>query len=79
MTGADDPAPLFAEIDRDGDGMITREEWLEWRQQGFAGAADRDRMAVEDCELWDLTGRAVNRPALPPRARDRASPQPART
>ena len=60
MTGTDDPEALFAEIDRDGDGQISREEWLQWRQQGFAGAAAGDRMTVEDYERWDLTGRAVN-------------------
>jgi len=29
----------FIEADRDGDGRISRDEWMRWRERAFAGAA----------------------------------------
>jgi EF hand len=51
-----DPSATFAEIDADGDGEVSQEEWLLWREQGFAAATEGTggRMAVDDYGRWDL-------------------------
>ncbi len=57
MTEAEDADAVYAEIDTDGDGQISREEWLAWRESGFAEAAGEEgRMSVEDYERWQRGG-----------------------
>lgn len=58
--GTGDSAEAFAEIDEDGDGEISAEEWVRWREQGFAEAAQgSDEMPTTEFEEWrgaDITG-----------------------
>ncbi len=56
MAEAEDPEGLRAEIDTDGDGIISREEYIAWREQSFAEAAPEGRMAVEDYDRWWRSG-----------------------
>ncbi len=53
---AEDPEAVFAEADLDRDQVITREEWLAWRERGFAEAAPEGQMPVEDYAGWHLGG-----------------------
>ena len=32
--------PVFAEVDENGDGKVTREEWTSWNEQGFTAATE---------------------------------------
>ena len=50
--------PSFAEIDADGDGQISREEWVAFAEQRFAGAtaASGGQMSAEDYERWRQEG-----------------------
>ena len=50
--------PTFAEIDADGDGQISREEWVAFGEQSFAGATEASggRMSAEDYERWRQEG-----------------------
>lgn len=45
---------LFAQIDEDGDGQISREEWINWREGGFAEATQgtEGRMSAQEYETW---------------------------
>ena len=57
MTGSDDAEALWGQIDRDQDDQLTREEWRQWREQGFAEAAgDEGRMSAQDYETWESGG-----------------------
>ena len=56
MAEVDDPEQLFAEIDEDEDGVITREEWRQWAEEAFA-AADPEGLTQEQYEAWERTGR----------------------
>jgi hypothetical protein len=50
--------PTFAEIDQDGDGQISREEWVAFGEQRFAGATEASggRMSAEEYERWRQEG-----------------------
>jgi EF hand len=50
--------PAFAEIDADGDGAISREEWSGFGDRRFSGAAAASdgRMSVEDYDRWRKEG-----------------------
>jgi hypothetical protein len=58
--GTGEPGDVFVEIDQDGDGEISRQEWVSWREQGFAEAAEgSDEMPTSDFDEWrgaDITG-----------------------
>jgi hypothetical protein len=56
MVDVEDPEALFAEIDRAGDGVITREEWRQWAEEAFA-EADPEGLTQEQYEAWERTGR----------------------
>lgn len=56
MADVEDPEQLFAEIDRDEDGVITREEWRQWAEEAFA-EADPAGLTQEQYEAWERTGR----------------------
>jgi hypothetical protein len=32
--------PVFAEVDENGDGKVSREEWMGWNEQGFMAATE---------------------------------------
>lgn len=51
---AGDAQGMFAQIDEDGDGQISREEWMNWREQGFAEATQgtEGQMPAQDWETW---------------------------
>ena len=53
---AESDPTLFEQLDTDGDGQVSRDEWLEWRGAGFAEAAPEGRMSVEDYERWQSGG-----------------------
>jgi hypothetical protein len=50
--------PTFAEIDENGDGQISREEWTAFGEQRFAGAAKASggRMTTEEYNTWRQGG-----------------------
>lgn len=62
MTGSQDVQASFSEVDEDGDGQISREEWMNWREQGFAGATQgsEGRMSSQDFETWDTGGEVTS-------------------
>ena len=47
---AENPEQLFAETDQDGDGKISREEWMNWQQKSFTAATEstQGRMPTAD-------------------------------
>ena len=59
---SENPDQLFTETDQDGDGKISREEWMNWREQGFAGATQgsEGRMSSQDFETWDTGGEVTS-------------------
>jgi hypothetical protein len=50
--------PTFAEIDENGDGQISREEWVGFGEKRFAGASEASggRMSAEDYRTWRQKG-----------------------
>jgi hypothetical protein len=44
--------PVFAEVDENGDGKVSREEWMGWNEQGFTAAteASQGMMPTADYE-----------------------------
>ena len=50
--------PSFAEIDQNGDGQISREEWVAFGEQRFAGATEASggRMTTEEYNTWRQGG-----------------------
>jgi Ca2+-binding EF-hand superfamily protein len=49
---AENPEQVFTEVDQDGDGKISLEEWRNWHQQGFTAATEASggMMPVADYE-----------------------------
>jgi Ca2+-binding EF-hand superfamily protein len=49
---SENPEQLFTETDQDGDGKISREEWMNWQQERFTAAteATQGRMPTADYE-----------------------------
>jgi EF hand len=50
--------PSFADVDQNGDGQISREEWIAFGEQRFAGAAEASggRMSTEEYSTWRQQG-----------------------
>ena len=50
--------PKFDEADRNGDGQISREEWVGFTGERFAGATEASggRMGAEDYNSWREQG-----------------------
>jgi hypothetical protein len=50
--------PTFAEVDENGDGQISREEWVAYSDRRFAGATEASggRMSTEDYRAWREKG-----------------------
>jgi hypothetical protein len=50
--------PTFAEVDENGDGQISREEWVDFGERSFAGAAKASggRMTTEEYNAWRQGG-----------------------
>jgi len=48
------PSPTFSDIDEDGDGQVSRDEWASFSDRRFAGATEASggRMSAEDYEGW---------------------------
>jgi EF hand len=44
--------PVFAEVDENGDGKVSREEWMSWNEKGFTAAteASQGMMPTADYE-----------------------------
>ncbi len=61
LTGSKAVAATFEQVDEDGDGQISRAEWLLWRQQRFgeATAGTEGRMEAGQYETFDLGGEAT--------------------
>lgn len=61
MTGAQDAAASFAEVDADQSGQISRAEWTQWRQQRFdeAAAVTEGRMEAGQYETFETGGEAM--------------------
>lgn len=55
---AEDTETLFSEVDTDGDGEISRGEWIDWHQESFAGATQQSEgeMPTSDYETWYGSG-----------------------
>ena len=49
---AENLTEIFAQADQDGDGKISRDEWMRWHEQGFTAAteASEGRMPAVDYE-----------------------------
>jgi hypothetical protein len=59
MRGAEEGVgPAFADIDEDGDGAVSRDEWTRFGDRRFSGAAAASggRMSVEDYDRWRHEG-----------------------
>ena len=54
MTEAEEIGTLAAEVDQDGDGFITPDEWMAWHEQRFATVTEgtEGRMAAQDYERF---------------------------
>lgn len=54
MEEADDPEGLFAEVDTDGDGQISEDEWQTWQEARFAAATEgsEGQMTVEEYDRF---------------------------
>jgi hypothetical protein len=50
--------PTFSEADKNGDGQISREEWVGFSGERFAGATEASggRMSAEDYSAWRQKG-----------------------
>jgi hypothetical protein len=50
--------PTFAEVDENGDGAISREEWAGFSERRFAGATEASggTMSAEDYTTWREQG-----------------------
>jgi EF hand len=50
--------PTFAEVDQNGDGQISRDEWIAFGEERFAGAAKASggRMSTEEYSTWRQGG-----------------------
>ena len=50
--------PTFAEVDQNGDGEISREDWVGFSERRFAGATEASggQMSAEDYERWRQEG-----------------------
>ncbi len=50
--------PAFSDVDQDGDGSISRAEWVEFTEQRFGAAteATEGRMRAEDYTVWQEEG-----------------------
>ena len=48
------PGALFKEIDQDGDGQISRQEWSEWQEQSFSTATAKSGslMPAANYQKW---------------------------
>jgi EF hand domain-containing protein len=49
------PEADFTQVDQDGDGKISRDEWMKWHEQGFTAAteASEGRMPAVDYESME--------------------------
>ena len=63
--GADSPSELFEQVDEDGDGKVTRAEWMNWHEQGFTAATEESegQMPTADYEAMDWEKGAYVRPS----------------
>src|SRR5687768_17024685 len=62
---AENPDQLFAEADQDGDGKVSKVEWMNWHGKGFTAAtkASEGRMPASDYEALDWDKGAYVRPS----------------
>ena len=51
---AKDPDALFKEADQNGDGQISRQEWIDWRERDFTNATAKSSgmLPVADYQNW---------------------------
>ncbi len=61
MSEMEDAPGTFAQIDADGDGEISEEEWVSWQDERFATdtSATEGRMSADDYGAWQMGGRAA--------------------
>ena len=54
LPAVQNPGELFKEVDQDHDGKISRQEWSQWQQQGFATATAKSgsQMPAADYQKW---------------------------
>jgi hypothetical protein len=60
----EDITELFQEIDEDGDGVISREEWRQWADRAFAEVAGPEGLTPEQYGAWERTGRVDMDPMI---------------
>jgi hypothetical protein len=55
MASQGDVEGVFSEADADGDGEVSQQEWMDWREQGFAAATEdtENQMPATDYEDWN--------------------------
>jgi hypothetical protein len=58
--------PVFAEVDENGDGKVSREEWMSWNEKGFTAAteASQGMMPTADYESM-IQQQGYVRPSTP--------------
>jgi hypothetical protein len=61
---AGDPEQLFTEADQDGDGKVTREEWMNWHEEGFTDATKASQGMMPTAEYESMVQGYV-RPSTP--------------
>jgi hypothetical protein len=62
--GAGNTRELFGQVDEDGDGQVSRAEWMNWQEQGFSAAteASEGRMPAAEYETMEWVEEAYVRP-----------------
>jgi hypothetical protein len=56
------PGEAFKQIDKNGDGQISREEWSEWQEQSFATATAKSGSQMPTAEYQKWTQGTWTRP-----------------
>jgi hypothetical protein len=62
---ARDPEALFKEVDQNGDGQISRQEWIEWRQRDFTDATAKSSGMLPAADYQNWSEGAYARPIHP--------------
>jgi hypothetical protein len=62
---AKDPDALFKEVDQNGDGQISRQEWIDWRQRDFTDATAKSSGMLPAVDYQNWSEGAYARPIHP--------------
>lgn len=62
---AKNPDALFKEVDQNGDGQISRQEWIDWRQRDFTDATAKSSGMLPAADYQNWSEGAYARPIHP--------------